>query len=37
MSALKALADHFREGQWPMWPILILLIVSWAVIIERIG
>src|SRR3954452_22891708 len=36
MSALKALADHFREGQWPMWPILILLIVSWAVIIERI-
>ena len=27
MSALKALADHFREGDWPMWPILAILIV----------
>ena len=36
MSALKTLADHFREGQWPMWPILLLLVVSWAIIVERI-
>jgi hypothetical protein len=36
MSALKALADHFREGDWPMWPILAILIVVWAIIIERI-
>jgi biopolymer transport protein ExbB/TolQ len=36
MSALKALADHFREGDWPMWPILVILIVVWAIIIERI-
>src|SRR6266498_785137 len=36
MSALKALADHFRDGNWPMWPILALLIVVWAIIIERI-
>ena len=36
MSALKALADHFREGDWPMWPILMILVVVWAIIIERI-
>ena len=36
MSALKTLADHFRQGDWPMWPILFILIVCWAIIIERI-
>src|SRR5260370_35220765 len=36
MSALKALADHFREGDWPMWPILMILVVVWAIIVERI-
>ncbi len=36
MSALKALADHFRQGSWPMWPILFLLVVSWGIVIERI-
>jgi biopolymer transport protein ExbB len=36
MSVLKALAEHFRQGSWPMWPILALLIVSWGIVIERI-
>jgi biopolymer transport protein ExbB/TolQ len=36
MSALKGLADAFHEGGWPMWPILLLMIVSWGIMIERI-
>lgn len=36
MSALKRLADAFHEGDWPMWPILVLLIVSIGIMIERI-
>src|SRR5436305_421156 len=30
MSALKLLADAFHEGGWPMWPILSLMIHSFA-------
>ncbi len=36
MSALKLLADAFHEGGWPMWPILAIMVVCWAIIIERI-
>ena len=36
MSALKGLADAFHEGGWPMWPILLLMIISWGIMIERI-
>jgi biopolymer transport protein ExbB len=36
MSALKALADAFQEGRWPMWPILFLQIISIGIVIERI-
>jgi biopolymer transport protein ExbB/TolQ len=36
MSILKAIADAFHEGGWPMWPILVLGIISTAIIIERI-
>jgi biopolymer transport protein ExbB/TolQ len=36
MSALKILADAFHEGGWPMWPILIIMIVCWGITIERI-
>ncbi len=32
---LKGLADRFTEGGWPMWLILITLVVSVAIIIER--
>jgi len=35
MSLLKTLADAFHEGGWPMWPILVLMIVSWGISIER--
>ena len=35
MSALKLIADAFHEGGWPMWPILLLLVVSWGICIER--
>jgi biopolymer transport protein ExbB/TolQ len=30
------MSDHFRQGEWPMWPILALMICSCAIIIERI-
>ena len=36
MSLLKTLADAFHEGGWPMWPILMLLIISWGISIERV-
>jgi biopolymer transport protein ExbB len=35
MSIVQSLADHFRNGDWPMWPILAILIVSWGIMIER--
>jgi biopolymer transport protein ExbB len=35
MSALKLLADAFHEGGWPMWPILIIMVVAWGISIER--
>src|SRR5262249_62344709 len=35
MGALKLIADAFHEGGWPMWPILLLLVVSWGIFIER--
>ena len=36
MSVLKLLADAFHEGGWPMWPILLLMIVCTGITIERI-
>src|SRR4051794_29188346 len=36
MSALKLLADAFHEGGWPMWPILLLMVICWGITIERI-
>ena len=33
---MNAIADAFKEGGPPMWPILAILIWSWAIIIERI-
>lgn len=35
-SVVKGLVDAFKEGGWPMFPILALLLVSWAIIVERI-
>jgi biopolymer transport protein ExbB/TolQ len=36
MSVLKLLADAFHEGGWPMWPILLIMIVCWGISIERV-
>ena len=36
MSLLKTLADAFHEGGWPMWPILLLMIITWGIAIERV-
>jgi len=36
MSLLKTLADAFHEGGWPMWPILMLMIIAWGISIERV-
>lgn len=36
MSALKVVADAFHEGGWPMWPILLIMIGCWGIVIERI-
>ena len=36
MSALKLLADAFHEGGWPMWPILLLMIICTGITIERV-
>ena len=35
MTVLKLLADAFHEGGWGMWPILFLLMLTIAIIIER--
>jgi biopolymer transport protein ExbB len=35
MSIIGILADHFRQGEWPMWPILGILILVWGIVIER--
>jgi biopolymer transport protein ExbB/TolQ len=35
MTILKLLADAFHEGDWGMWPILILLMLTLAIVIER--
>jgi len=35
MSVLKMLADAFHEGGWGMWPILFLLMLTMAIVIER--
>jgi hypothetical protein len=36
MSLMKTLADAFHEGGWPMWPILLLMIIAWGISIERV-
>jgi len=35
MTVLKILADGFHEGGWGMWPILSLLMITMAILIER--
>jgi biopolymer transport protein ExbB len=35
MSIVGVMADHFRSGDWPMWPILGILVVCSSIIIER--
>jgi biopolymer transport protein ExbB/TolQ len=35
MTVLKLLADAFHEGGWGMWPILFILMLTVAIIIER--
>ena len=35
MTVLKLLADAFHEGGWGMWPILFLLMLTIAILIER--
>jgi len=35
MTVLKILADGFHEGGWGMWPILTLLMITMAILIER--
>jgi biopolymer transport protein ExbB/TolQ len=35
MTILKLLADAFHEGGWGMWPILFLLMLTIAIVIER--
>ena len=35
MTVLKMLADAFHEGGWGMWPILILLMITMSILIER--
>jgi biopolymer transport protein ExbB len=35
MTVLKLLADAFHEGGWGMWPILFLLMLTIAIVIER--
>ena len=35
MTVLKILADGFHEGGWGMWPILFLLMITIAILIER--
>lgn len=35
MTVLKMLADAFHEGGWGMWPILFILMMTIAIVIER--
>jgi biopolymer transport protein ExbB len=35
MTVLKLLADAFHEGGWGMWPILVLLMLTISIVIER--
>src|SRR5215467_10372950 len=35
MTVLKMLADAFHEVGWGMWPILVLLMITMAILIER--
>src|SRR4026209_2128695 len=35
MTVLKILADGFHEGGWGMWPILALIMITMAILIER--
>lgn len=30
-----SLVHHFQEGGWPMWPILAMNLLSWAIVLER--
>jgi biopolymer transport protein ExbB/TolQ len=35
MTVLKMLADAFHEGGWGMWPILLMLMLTLAIMVER--
>jgi biopolymer transport protein ExbB/TolQ len=35
MTVLKMLADAFHEGGWGMWPILIILMLTISIVVER--
>jgi biopolymer transport protein ExbB len=35
MTVLKLLADAFHDGGWGMWPILIILMLTISIVIER--
>jgi biopolymer transport protein ExbB len=35
MTVLKLLADAFHDGGWGMWPILIILMLTVSIVIER--
>jgi len=35
MTVLKLLADAFHEGGWGMWPILFILMLTIAIVVER--
>jgi biopolymer transport protein ExbB/TolQ len=35
MTVLKLLADAFHDGGWGMWPILIILMLTMSIVIER--
>jgi biopolymer transport protein ExbB len=35
MTVLKLLADAFHDGGWGMWPILIILMLTLSIVIER--
>lgn len=35
MTVLKLLADAFHEGGWGMWPILLLMMLTISIVVER--
>jgi biopolymer transport protein ExbB/TolQ len=35
MTVLKLLADAFHDGGWGMWPILLILMLTMSIVIER--